>query len=170
VPAVAAGTPVGSAAWLIKGQSLMEGPGRDYDVVGELGDKTRIRVDRCAPLWCRIHAEGQAGWVWRHNISFGNLPYSTPSHPRLGWGRGETICLYEGREFTGERVCASPGTVVRDLMLFDRDNFYSSVQVNGGSVVLCRDRDFSSYCELIVEDQASLHGFLDNNVSSLRVK
>jgi hypothetical protein len=55
-------------------------------------------------------------------------------------------------------------------MLFDRDNVYSSVRVNGGSVVLCRDRDFSSYCELIVEDQASLHGFLDNNVSSLRVK
>ena len=43
------------------------------------------------------------------------------------------------------------------------------VRVNGGSVTLCRDRDFSSYCERIVEDQAVIHGFLDNNVSSYRV-
>ena len=62
-----------------------------------------------------------------------------------------------------------PGTVVHDLLLFDADNRFSSVEVNGGSVTLCRDRDFSSYCERVVEDQPVLHGFLDNNVSSYRV-
>jgi hypothetical protein len=166
VPALAAGTAVGTAAWLIQGQALLQGPGTQYDVVGELGDATAIRTYR----WCRIHAQGQAGWVPRDDVAFGKYPRRHPTGPQLKWGSGSTICLYEGRNFSGEQVCASPGTVVRDLLLFHRDNTFSSVEVNGGSVILCRDRDFSSYCELIVEDQASLHGFLDNNVSSLRVK
>jgi uncharacterized protein YraI len=165
----AAAAEVGTRAWLINGQSLMEGPGTAYDVVGELGDETRVRVDRCTYQWCLLHAEGQKGWASRDNISFGQHPRGPLTGPRLNYPSGATICLYEGRNFTGDSVCMKPGTVVHDLLLFDTDNRYSSVEVNGGSVTLCRNRNFSSYCERVVEDQASLNGFLDNGVSSVRV-
>jgi uncharacterized protein YraI len=166
-PTAAADT--GTPAWLINGQSLYEGPGAAYDVVGDLGDETRIRVLRCNARWCLIRAEGSRGWASRDNISFGQHPRGPLTGPRLEYGSGAVVCLYSGRNFSGDRTCVPPGTVVHDLLLWDADNRISSVEVNGGSVTLCRDRDFTSYCEKIVEDQASLHGFLDDNVSSYRV-
>ncbi|MHB1111108.1 MAG: SH3 domain-containing protein [Devosia sp.] len=159
----------GTAAWLVEGQSLFEGPGQAYDVVGELGGETRIRVDRCTYRWCRIHAEGQRGWVSRDNISFGQQPRGPLTGPHFDHPRGGAVCFFEGPNFSGASVCAKAGTVVHDLLLFDLDNRYSSVEVSGSSVMVCRDRDFSSYCELIVESQPRMHGFLDDNVSSYRV-
>lgn len=167
LPAVAVET--GTPAWLVNGQSLHQGPGHQYAVVGELGDETRIRVDRCTYRWCLIRAEGERGWASRDAITYGQEPRGPLTGPRLNYGSGATVCLYEGRNFSGDHVCAKPGTVVRDLLLFGADNRISSVRVNGGSVTLCRDRDFTSYCERIVEDQPAIHGFLDNNVSSYRV-
>jgi hypothetical protein len=37
------------------------------------------------------------------------------------------------------------------------------------SVLLCRDRFFTNYCERVNESQERLHGFLDNNVSSFHI-
>lgn len=167
VPAQAFET--GTAAWLIKGQSLFEGPGHAYDVVGELPGELRVRVDRCTYRWCKIHAEGERGWVSRDNVSFGQWPRGPFTGPRLDHPRGGSVCFYEGADYSGASVCATAGTVVTDLLLFDLDNRYSSIEVSGSSVMVCRDRGFSSYCELIVESQPRLHGFLDNNVSSYRV-
>ena len=165
----AAAIETGTPAWLINAQALYEGPGGAYDVTGELGDETAIRVDRCTYRWCRIHAEGQRGWVSRDNISFGQHPRGPLTGPRLNYPAGGTVCFYEGRNFTGDYFCSGPGTVVKDLLLRGRDNVFASVSVDGTSVTACRDRDFSSYCERIIEDQASLHGFLARNVSSIRV-
>ena len=159
----------GSAAWLINGQSLFEGPGQAYDVVGELGDETSIRVDRCTYRWCRIHAEGQHGWVSRDNVSFGQEPRGPLTGPHFDHPTGGVACFFEGPNYSGASVCAKAGTVVHDLLLFHLDNRYSSIEVSGSSVMVCRDRDFTSYCELIVESQPRLHGFLDNNASSYRV-
>lgn len=159
----------GTAAWLINGQQLFEGPGQAYDVVGELGDETRIRVDRCTWRWCSVRAEGQRGWVSRDNVGFGQEPRGPLSGPRLDHPRGGSVCFFEGANYTGASVCAEAGTVVRDLLLMGLDNRYSSIEVSGSSVMVCRDRDFSSYCELIVESQPRMHGFLDDNVSSYRV-
>lgn len=167
LPAAAIDT--GTRAWLIDGQSLFEGPGAAYRVVGELGGETRIQVDRCTYQWCRIHAKGQRGWVDRDNISFGQEPRGPLTGPRLNYGSGDVICLYSGHNYTGDSLCSKPGTVVHDLLLYGEDNHYSSVRVGSGSVTLCRDREFTSYCERIVKDQPALHGFLDNNVSSYRV-
>ena len=58
--------------------------------------------------------------------------------------------------------------MVHDLKLYGRDNAYASVTTGGGSVTVCRDRGFSSYCERIVED-TNLTGFLARSVSSFRV-
>lgn len=159
----------GTAAWLIKGQSLFEGPGEAYDVVGELAGETRIRVDRCTYRWCRIHAAGERGWVSRDNISFGQEPRGPLTGPHFDRPRGGAVCFFEGPDFSGASVCAKAGTVVHDLLLFNLDNRYSSVEVSASSVMVCRDRDFTSYCELIVKSQPRLHGFLDDNVSSYRV-
>ena len=159
----------GTSAWLIKGQTLHLGPGHVYDVVGELGEATRIQVDRCTYRWCLVHAGRNRGWVSRDNVSFGQHPRGPLTGPRLNYPSGATICLYEGRHFTGASVCLKPGTVVPDLLLHDLDNRFSSVTVNGGSVTLCRDRRFTSYCERVINDQAVLYGFLDNAVSSVRV-
>jgi len=159
----------GTAAWLIKGQSLFEGPGQAYDLVGELDGETRIRVDRCTYRWCRIHAEGQRGWVARDNVSFGQHPRGPLTGPHFNHPRGGSVCFFEGPNYSGASVCAKAGTVVHDLLLFDLDNRYSSIEVAGSSVMACRGRDFTSYCELIVESQPLLHGFLNDDLSSYRV-
>lgn len=168
--APAQGLETGTAAWLIKGQPLFEGPGFAYEIVGELGGELRIRVDRCTYRWCLVHAQGQQGWVARDNVSFGQHPRGPFTGPRLNYPSGGTVCFYEGRHFSGDSICVPAGTVVHDLLLFDLDNRYSSIEILGaGSVTVCRDRDFSSYCERIVESEPVLHGFLDNNISSYRV-
>lgn len=159
----------GSAAWLIKGEVLREGPGNAYDVVGELPGELKIRVDRCTWRWCKIHAEGERGWVSRDNVGFGQWPRGPLTGPKFDHPKGGSVCFYEGANYTGASVCAKAGTVVHDLLLFHLDNRYSSVEVIGSSVTACRDRDFTSYCELIVESQPRLHGFLDDNLSSYRV-
>jgi hypothetical protein len=169
-PAIAVET--GTPAWLINGQSLFEGPGAQYDVTGELGDETRIRVDRCAPLWCKVHAEGVKGWVALSNISFGQEPRGPLTGPRLNYPSGGPgqVCFYTGTNYTGEATCGPSGFVIRDLLTAGRDNSFSSVTIGAGvSVTACRDRKFQSYCERIVKDQPVLHGFLEDGVSSIRV-
>ena len=46
---------------------------------------------------------------------------------------------------------------------------FSSVKVNGTSVLACRNRNFRSYCVVLNEDHASLEGLLDNGISSIHV-
>lgn len=162
----------GSPAWAIRTLVLMQGPGAAYDVVGEIPAESRIYVDRCSKLWCRVHAGGAGGWTDLASISFGQHPRGPFTGPRLNYKMGGpgTVCLYEGRNFTGASLCGETGFVVHDLLLLHADNRFSSVAIEGDvSVVLCRDRDFKSYCERINDSEAILHGFLDNNVTSVRV-
>lgn len=169
-PALALDT--GSPAWLISGTTLLEGPGVAYEATGELGDETRIRVDRCSALWCQVHANGVKGWVNLGNISFGQEPRGPLTGPKLNYPSGGSgqVCFYTGANYTGEAICNGTGFVVTDLLLYGRDNTFSSVTVGDGvSVTACRDRKFKSYCERIVVDQPQLQGFLGNGVSSYRV-
>ncbi|RYE88300.1 MAG: hypothetical protein EOP19_01825 [Hyphomicrobiales bacterium] len=168
-PAVAAET--GTPAWLINGTTLLEGPGGAYQPTGELGDETRIRVDRCSGPWCKIHAQGVRGWVSLYNISFGQEPRGPLTGPRLNYPSGNgTVCFYTGRNYSGTAYCNNSGFVVPDALLAGVDNSFSSVSIEGSaSVTACRDRKFQSYCERIIESQPALHGFLDNNVSSYRI-
>jgi hypothetical protein len=165
----AAAIEVGTPAWLIDAEPLMDGPGNAYAVVGELGDETRIRVDRCTYRWCLVHAKGQQGWVSRDNVTYGQEPRGWLTGPRLDYPAGQTVCFFAGRNYTGASFCAPPGRVVHDLKLLGVDDLYVSVRTGGGSVTVCRDRDFTSYCERIIEDQPVMHGFLARNVSSIRV-
>ena len=60
--------------------------------------------------------------------------------------------------------------VARDLLLFQRDNEVASVRVEGKvSVMLCRDRHFTNYCQLFTESRPNLPRFLSHAVSSYRV-
>ncbi len=169
-PALSAET--GTLAWTLKPLTVFEGPGTAYDVLGDVEGKIRLRVDRCTYQWCQVHTARVRGWVPRGELNFGQYPRAPWSGPVFNYksgGPGE-ICLYEGRNYTGDALCATSGTVVRDLLLHRVDNRYSSITVEGNvSVTLCRDRDFSSYCERVIRSQPRLNGFLDNNVSSFRV-
>jgi uncharacterized protein YraI len=170
LPSAAAAIETGTPAWLINGQVLRAGPGAAYDVTGEIGGEARIRVDRCTYRWCQVRAGGARGWVSRDNVSFGQHPRGPLTGPRLDYPTGGTVCFYTGRHFTGDHLCAAAGTVVHDLLLFGIDNRFASIRIAGsGSVTVCRDRDFSSYCERIVESAAVLPGLLEHAISSYRV-
>lgn len=161
----------GTPAWSIRPLVLMEGPGSAYDVTGQIDGQERIYVDRCSKQWCRVHAHGEAGWTDLYSIAFGAVARGPLTGPRLNYKSGGPglVCLYEGHNQTGASFCGEPGFVVRDLLLFDVDNRYSSVGIEGNvSVLLCRDRDFHNYCERVNESE-NLAGFLDNNVSAMRV-
>lgn len=169
---VAASAQSGTPAWSIRPLVLMEGPGHAYDVVGEIEADTRIRVDRCSKLWCRVHKGREAGWTKLWSIDFGDGPDSRYKFPKVGfnWGGPGVVCLYEGANFTGASICGKPGFRSRDLLLLDADNRFSSVSIEGDvSVLLCRDRDFHSFCIHYNDSQKHLHGFLSNNVSSVIV-
>jgi hypothetical protein len=162
----------GTPAWALRPLTLMEGPGNAYDITGEVEAKARVYVDRCSGMWCQIHAGHARGWVDLYALGFGQEPKPPLSGPRLNLKQGGpgSICLYEGRNYTGASLCAGPGFVVHDLLLDHADNRYSSVLIEGNvSVLLCRDRNFRSYCVRVNESQPRLHGFLDNGVTSLRV-
>jgi uncharacterized protein YraI len=169
--APASAVETGTPAWLINASALKEGPGAAYQIIGELGDETRIRVDRCSVLWCLIHAEGQKGWVSLQNVNFGQHPRGPLTGPRLNYpSGGGTVCFYTGENFSGTAVCRGSGFVMTDLLLVELDNTFSSVTIEGSaSVTACRDRKFQSYCERIIESQPVLHGFLDDGVSSYRI-
>ena len=162
----------GTHAWTMNGVTLYEGPGTEYDVVGDLTGDIEVRVERCEPMWCRVRGEdGERGWMYRRALSFGQTSRGMLQGPKFNWGEGDgTVCLYTGPGFSGESLCRDSGFVMRDLLLYGNDNVYSSVSIEGSaSVLLCRDRFFTNYCERVNESQASLHGFLDNNISSVRI-
>lgn len=170
LPTAAAAIETGTPAWLVNGQVLRAGPGAAYDVTGELGGEARIRVDRCTYRWCQIHADGARGWVSRDNVNFGQHPRGPLTGPRLNYPSGGTVCFYTGRNFTGDHLCAGAGAVIRDLLISGLDNRFASVLIEGsGSVTVCRDRDFSSYCERIIESTPVLPGLLEYAISSYRV-
>jgi hypothetical protein len=167
----AAAEETGTPAWTINGVTLYEGPGIEYDVVGDLDGDLAVRVERCEPIWCRVRSNGERGWMYRRALSFGQSALAPLEGPKHNFGEGAgTVCLYTGPSFTGTALCQTSGFVMRDLLLYGNDNSYSSVTIEGSaSVLLCRDRFFTSYCERVNESQANLHGFLDNNVSSVRI-
>lgn len=168
-PAMAAQT--GTPAWLIRDSVLLEGPGMNYDTVGELPGKLRIRVDRCSGNWCQIRGEGQRGWVLLNKVNFGQHPRGPLTGPRLNYPSGNgTVCFYTGHNYTGAEYCNNSGFVMTDLLLVDLDNTFSSVRIEGSaSVTACRDRKFTSYCERIIESQPVLNGFLDDALTSYRI-
>lgn len=170
--APAAAIDSGTPAWTKGALVAYEGPGTEYQPVGDIAADVHLLVDRCTYRWCQVHTAGVNGWVWRDDLDFGqhHLNRFGLPEPHFKAGGPGTVCLYEGPKYTGEALCLKSGNVSRDLLLQRRDNRYSSVTVEGNvSVTLCRDRDFSSYCERINESQPRLNGFLDNNVSSYRV-
>ena len=159
------GTPAFSNRPLV----LQEGPGSIYAVTGEIDADIAVRVYRCQRLWCVVEAQGQRGWTAKHHINFGMnsqdwLGRISPDYPE-----GGTICLYEGTHYTGRSFCASTGQVFDDLKLWGWDNAISSIEVQGTSAAICRDRKFQSYCERIIESQPVLDEFLNNNLTSVRV-
>ena len=162
----------GTPAWTISGATLLEGPGAAYDVTGEVGAEERVYVERCQKLWCKVRADSGRGWMSLADLAFGHEPKGPFTGPRLNFktGNSGTVCLYTGRNYTGMSICGEAGFVVRDFLLYNADNQFASVAIDGDvSVMLCRDRFFQSYCQRINESTATLPAILINSVSSMRV-
>ena len=162
----------GSHAWSTRQLVLHEGPGSQYRVTGEIAADLAIRVLRCQKTWCVVDGDGGRGWTSIDFISFGrdsDVGLTGPNLTQPAPGKGE-VCFYEGTNYTGASTCFTGNAIVRDLLLAGLDNRFSSVEVKGNvSVAVCRDRHFTSYCERIFRSQPVLDGFLNNNVSSIRL-
>ena len=172
IPAPASALETGTPAWTISGATLFEGPGSAYDVTGDVGAEERVYVERCQKLWCKVRADTGRGWMSLADLAFGKEPKGPFTGPRLNFNTGNsgTVCLYTGRDYTGMSICGDAGFVVRDFLLYDADNQFASVAIEGDvSVMLCRDRFFQSYCQRISESKATLPAILINSVSSMRV-
>ncbi len=169
--------PTGSAGWTTDGWvnlsgDLRAGPGTQYDVTGSITEGVRVRVDRCAKRWCQIHTTAARGWLSLDNLSFGQQPDGILAGPKFPTERGGpgSVCFFTGEGFSGEGFCAKSGRVIPDLALLGRDNEISSVEVGTGvSAIVCRDRGFRSYCEVVDVSKGKLDGLLSNGISSVRV-
>jgi hypothetical protein len=169
--------PSGSAGWTTDGWvslpgDLRSGPGLQYDVTGNITEGVRVRVDRCSKRWCQIHTAEAHGWLSLDNLSFGQQPdglFAGAKFPTERGGSGQ-VCFYDGEGFSGESFCASSGRVIPDLKLLGLDNQISSVEVGSGvSAMVCRDRGFRSYCEVVDVSKGRIDGLLSNGISSVRV-
>ena len=169
--------PTGSAAWTTDGWvsmpgALRSGPGPRYDELGSIAAGERVRVDRCTYRWCQIHTASIRGWLSLDNLSFGQAPdglLAGPKFPTRRGGEGQ-VCFYDGSNFTGDSFCANSGRVIRDLALLGLDNAIASVEVGEGvSAIVCRDRGFRSYCEVVDVSKGHLTGLLTNAITSIRV-
>jgi uncharacterized protein YraI len=171
-PAMAQSPDVGSHGWASMELNLRSGPGAAYEFTGTIAEDSAVRIQRCHINWCLVKAGSVRGWTSLERLSFGAGPEGPlflvrPDYPAGGPG---TVCFYEGRNFTGQSLCAGPGQVFTDLKLYGHDNRFSSVKVTGNvSAAACRDRGFKSYCERIIESQPVLNQFLVRNLSSVRV-
>ncbi len=168
--------PRGSAAWTTDGWvnlsgELRAGPGPRYDVTGTIEEGVRVRVDRCAARWCQVRTATARGWLSLDNLSFGQAPDGLLAGPKFPTQRGGgVVCFYSGEGFSGVSFCARSGRVIPDLALVGYDNEISSVEINGAaSAVVCRDRGFRSYCEVVDVSKGKLDGLLSNGISSIRV-
>jgi uncharacterized protein YraI len=171
---VGAAQPTGSAAWTTDGWvslsgDLRAGPGQQYDVTGSITEGIRVRVDRCSRRWCQIHTAAVRGWLSLDNLNFGQSPKVLG--PKFPTQRGGGVaCFYTGEGFSGTSFCAASGRVIPDLALVGHDNAISSVEINGAaSAIVCRDRGFRSYCEVVDVSKGRLDGLLSNGISSIRV-
>ncbi len=161
----------GTAAWLLNDAAMVAGPGAAYKSVGHGAAGALVSVERCTKGFCQIDFEGKTGWVMRPDLSFGLEARGpvTGSHFDMKSGNG-TVCLYTGADFTGDYLCRDSGFVVTDLARTGLDNLFRSATVAGdASVLLCRDFNFTSYCETLTKDTPRLNRFLYGNVSSLHV-
>lgn len=166
------GAVAGSAAQAIDPLSLRLGPGSKYKIVSELDEGTSVSVEQCQRRWCLVDANNVRGWVSIDHLTFGVEPRGPIIGPKLHQalrGSGK-VCFHTGTNFSGESICSKTGMVVPDLALHGYDNAFSSVSIEGEiSVHVCREFNFSSYCETIIEDQAELSEHLKRAVSSYRV-
>ena len=172
----AAVQPKGSAGWTTDGWTnfsgtLYHGPGVQYPVTGQIDEGVRIRVDRCSQRWCFVRTRSDRGWMSLDNISFGQGPWRPfVNYPKFPVTYGGGVCFYTGANYSGEAYCYNGGHVVKDLYLAGVDNAFRSVKIDGpGSALVCRDRNFRSYCKIINTSAPHLEGLLSNSISSIHV-
>ncbi len=162
----------GTPAQTIDSVDLRDGPGLKYDTTYTIEAQSDIIVERCQKRWCLVSNKSAKGWVSVEDISFGvnaTGAYSGVKRDQALQGSGE-ICFYTGDNFSGEAICSKTGIVMKDLALYGRDNSFASISIEGEiSAMVCRDRDFSSYCETITKDQPTLGKLLKYSISSYRV-
>ncbi|HEY4202858.1 MAG TPA: hypothetical protein VGM83_20085 [Devosiaceae bacterium] len=175
IPAASAATAhlYGTPVWTLKAAALRAGPGGEYKIVGNIDALRAANVYRCTEGWCQLNTGHGLAWIQIRHLTFGNRPHpGTPhrSYPGGFGGAPGLVCFYTGRNYTGTKTCAAPGTVVKDLALYGRDNTAASIQLTGDvSVTVCRDFDLSSYCSRVVTSKPALNGFLSRNISSFQV-
>jgi hypothetical protein len=161
----------GTAAWLLSDAPMIAGPGIHYKSVGNGAEGALVSVERCSRSYCKVDFEGRIGWVSLSNLSFGLEARHlwTGMHFDRKSGNG-SACLYSGPNFTGDYLCRDSGFVVTDLARTDLDNLFMSVTIDGdASILVCRDLNFTSYCETLTKDTPTLSRFLSRNISSIRI-
>lgn len=164
--------PIGSPALAIRDTNLLAHPRGDFPVTGSMDKGERVLVERCQRLWCQVIAGGDEGWVFIDALSFGTKAKPRWTGPRLNFPAGGDgkVCLYEGPNYTGAKLCGETGFVLRDLATVGLDNHFASIKIDDGvSAIVCRARNNGSYCARITKSQPELNGFLNHAVSSFRV-
>jgi Beta/Gamma crystallin. len=82
-------------------------------------------------------------------------------------GPGATVCLYTGRQFTGQSLCVAAGTSEPSLRRWN-DQISSFEVFEGASVTVCTDPWFEGYCTTYTHHRATL-SHDDDDISSFEV-
>lgn len=161
----------GTAAWLTGDAAMIAGPGQEYKTIGSGANGALVFVERCSRDYCQIDFEGKIGWVALSKLSFGLEARGPWTGPHFNMkSEGGSACLYTSSDYSGDYLCRQSGFVVTDFARTGLDDLFVSIKITGdASVLVCRDLNFSSYCETITKDTPKLNRYLAHNVSSIHI-
>lgn len=182
-----------SAASAVEAQALgaanvRAGPGTGHPVIDTLRAGEIVDVTRCnaANTWCRIRHAGPDGWVARSllgpagrgGVEFGvviplpgggSIVFGTPGYRPPAASGPRRVCVYDGPNYTGARVCVNAGMADSNVTGF-WNNRVSSLRTYGGARIrLCQNPGYGGFCNVFASDRPMLGGSLNNRASSYRV-
>jgi uncharacterized protein YraI len=178
--------------------NIRTGPGTSNAKVGVLRAGEAVDVGECRSGWCHITHDGPDGWVSANYLGQGRgssggrnndpdigFQFGVgPDGPSFGFSIGDgrhgrfpappmqrgRACFFSDNNFSGRSFCVNAGGSLAQVPRGWNDRI-SSVSLDGvHSVTMCKDYGYGGYCRTTRRDEPALGPFLNDQISSVRVR
>ncbi len=178
--------------------NVRSAPGIGHSKVDVLRAGENVTINQCRGSWCYINHNGPDGWVSSRYLARGtggggnggssgndgdpNVSFSFgigPDGPNFDISVGDQpprqrrsqACFFADNNFSGNSFCVDAGSRMARVPHGWNDRI-SSVKLIGdaSSVTMCKDINFKGFCRTTHRDERALGRFLNDEISSIRVR